>query len=189
MESFPWTEEQVDDLLRGFSGNTPFSVKWPWASFHSPGFRALRWAAYNNLTVPEVYKIFDDLSAPAAPKKHLKKLSKAGALDIDNRIVPLDPALTMKKTFKMAHEKIETFKRKDLVLMTVDDLLHREPHLTQIWKPIFEEDSTYIQKWFAYDPLLLKTFQSLGSWEALKLVECLVGVAKPLSVLNFERIY
>lgn len=187
--NFPWTEDQVTELLRGFAGNTSFSVRWPWASFHSTGFIALRWAAFNNMSVPEFYKTLEDLSAPSAPKKYLKDFQNAGILDFDDRIIPLNPALAMKQTFKMAKENIQEFKRTDLVLLTVNDLLKRDPTLESLWRPIFNEDSSFIEKWLSKDPTLLNSFQCLSPWNQLKVVECLVGVAKPLSVLNFERIY
>jgi len=189
METFPWTEKQVEELFRGFSGNTSFSVKWPWANFHFTGFQALRWAAFNDLSVPDFYKILDDLSVPSAPKKHFKNLQNSGLLDLDGRIIPLDPALSMKQTFKLAKERISDFKKTDLVLLTVNDLLKRDSTLEDLWKPVFREDFSMVEKWLAKDQALLNSFHVLKPWNQLKVVESLVGVAKPLSVLNFERIY
>ncbi len=188
-DKFPWTEEETQELLRAFTGNTSFSVKWPWASFHFTGFSALRWAAFNNMSVPEFYETLIDLSVPSAPKKYFKDFQNAGILDFDDRIIPLNPALSMKQTFKLAKENISEFKRPDLVLLTVSDLLKRDSTIENLWRPIFKEDSTFVEKWLSKDLSLLNSFQSLKPWGQLKVVECLVGVAKPLSVLNFERIY
>jgi len=189
LDTFPWTEKQVEELFKGFSGNTSFSVKWPWASFHFTGFQALRWAAFNEMSVSDFYKAIEVLSVPGAPKKYLKDLQNAGVLDFDDRIIPLDPALSMKQTFKLAKENIQEFKRSDLVLLTVSDLLKRDASIEKLWKPTFKEDLSFVVKWLAKEPSLLNSFHDLTPWNQLKVVEGLVGVAKPLSVLNFERIY
>jgi hypothetical protein len=193
MTPFPWTSETTEQLFRGFSGNTSFKVLWPWAPFHTPGFTALKWAAQKKMTAPQFYEILDQLSCPSTPKnlgfRLQNRLRKARLIDHVARILPLDPSLAIKKTFAMADENLESFADDSVMLLTIEDLLSKNPEIENIWKPIFTEGQAIISRWLLRDQTLLKSFHDSTSWNQLKVIEGLIGVTKPSSILNFERIY
>jgi hypothetical protein len=187
--TFPWTKQIASQLFKGFAGNTSFKILWPWAPFHKPGFKALKWAAAKKMSTPEFYEILNQLSCPSAPRNVQNRLRKAKLIDHIDRILPLDPSLAIKKTFVLANENLKIFADDSVVLFTVEDLLEANPEIESLWRPVCTDEKSLIDRWLLRDQTLLKTFHDSNSWNQFKIIESLVGLTKPSSILNFERIY
>jgi len=191
--SFPWTTQSISQLMKGFSGNTSFKILWPWAPFHEPGFKALKWAAQKKMTAPEFYDVLSQLSCPGLSKnvssRTQNRLRKAKLVDHIDRVLPLDPTLAIKETFAMANENLIFFADDSITLLTVEELLSKNPEIERLWRPSFTEGNALISRWLLRDQTLLKTFHECSPWQQLKIVESLIGLTKPSSILNFERIY